>query len=65
MTEGKNVKTVDGSEKNQYIADKMRLIAELKDRALFLANVYGGNIKVEIDVNPHVSSVKLSVKEFV
>jgi len=63
MTE-KNLKTLDAEQLKQYITDKSNLTAELKDKALFLANVYGNNIKIEIDVNPTVQSVKFSVREY-
>jgi hypothetical protein len=60
----KMLETVDSGQFKQYITDRLRLVEELKDKCLFLANTYGENIKVEIDVNPKVQSVKLSVKEY-
>lgn len=59
-----HLKNVDNNKIKQYIIDRLRLIEDLKDRSLFLANLVGENIKIEIDVNPKVSSVKLSIKEY-
>ena len=60
----KKLKTLDDAQIREYLISRIELIEELKDRALFLAAAYGENIKIEIDVNPKVQSVKLSVKEF-
>lgn len=59
----KNVKSLDGDQIKEYLISKYQLIDELKDKALYLASAYGENIKIEIDVNPKVQSVKLSVRE--
>ena len=37
----------------------------IKSQALALAKLYGGNIKIEVDVNPAVQSAKVKITEFV
>ena len=67
MTESKQEKSNDSLDKDRLKSvylDKVALIKELKDKALYLGAVYGDCIKVEIDVNPKMKSVKLSIKEF-
>ena len=60
----KNAETLDGDRLKSVYSDKVELVAELKDRALYLATVYGDCIKIEIDVNPRMKSVKLSLREY-
>ena len=37
----------------------------IKSQALALAKSYGGNIKIEVDVNPAVQSVRIKITEFI
>ena len=60
----KFVSDLDGEQLKSIYSDKMQLIDELKDRALFLASAYRNCIKIEIDVNPAMKSCKLSVREY-
>jgi hypothetical protein len=53
----------DGTLKSVYW-DKVKLVKELKDKALYLGTAYGECIKIELDVNPMMKSVKMSIKEF-
>lgn len=57
--------SLDGDRLKQYIADKVEIVRDMKDKSLFLAGVYGDCIKIEIDVNPKTKSVKMSIKEYV
>lgn len=43
---------------------KELLIAEIKKTAVQLAKEYGSNIKLEINVNPGYSSVKINITEY-
>jgi hypothetical protein len=60
----KNIKSIDEKQIKQYIVDRYMIIENMKNDSLFLASTYQSNIKIEIDVNPHMRSVKISVKEF-
>ena len=62
--ENNNGKNLDGEQALEYILAKDRLVKELKNLSLFLAGEMGRNVKIEIDVNPKVQSVKMSVKEY-
>jgi hypothetical protein len=65
MTE-KNTIQIDNQSENKYIPDKKKAetIQSIKTYAIMLSQVYGGNIKIEIDINPKIDSLKFRVTEF-
>ena len=63
MTE-KNVIPIDKQSDNKYIPSKKEIVQSIKTYAIMLSQVYGDNIKIEIDINPKIDSLKFRVTEF-
>jgi len=47
------------------IVVKAFAIATLRDTSVKLAELYGSNIKIEIDVNPKMKSAKIRLSEII
>ena len=62
MTE-KNAIPLDISSKIEYIS-KSEIIQHIKNYSIMLSKVYGDNIKIEVDINPKIDSLKFKITEF-
>ena len=56
--------SIDKQPENKYIPSKSEIIQSIKTHAIMLSKVYGDNIKIEIDINPKIDSLKFRVTEF-
>ena len=60
----KNTLPIDKQSEKKYIPTKAEIIQSIKTSAITLSKVYGDNIKIEIDINPKIDSLKFRVTEF-
>jgi hypothetical protein len=62
LIQEKNKKKVDIPENNEYL-NKMKIIKQLKELSLQLAEGYESNLKIEFNIGVDVGSVKMNITE--